>query len=69
MFFKPVVDDKDVADNIKDIFDELKEEIKVIFDCKIIREFCKANNIELMAIAEESRVMEKLTKENKIDLI
>lgn len=69
MFFKPVVDDKDVAGNIKDIFDELKEEIKVIFGCRIIREFCKANNIELMAIAEESRVMGKLTKENKTVLL
>lgn len=69
MFFKPVVDDKDVAGNIEKVFDKLKKEIKAIFDCKLINGFCKANNIELMAIAEESRVMGKLAKENKIDLI
>ncbi len=69
MFFKPVVDDKDVANDIEKVFDKLKDEIEVIFGCKIIREFCKANNIEVMAIAEESRVMEKLTKENKRNLL
>ena len=69
MFFKPVVDDKDVANDIEKVFDKLKDEIEVIFGCKIIREFCKANNIELMAIAEESRVMGKLTKENKTVLL
>lgn len=65
LFFEPV------ADNNKDyifankVFDELSTEIKLIFESDIIKKFCEAYNIELIAIKEKSRIMEPLNKYNK----
>lgn len=64
LFFKPLAKEEAISKEIDLIFAELKEEIKAIFSCSIIREFCEENQIELEAIAEESSVMEKLNKMN-----
>ena len=68
MFFKPVTDDKETATLIESVFKELKEEIGAIFKCDVIKEFCKNNNIELMAIAQKSKTMKKLDSEDTIYL-
>ena len=68
MFFKPVTDDKETATLIESVFKELKEEIEAIFKCDTIKEFCKNNNIELMAIAQKSKTMKKLDSEDTIYL-
>lgn len=60
MFFKPIPKDKESAELIDSVFKELKEEIEVIFGCKVIKEFCENNNINLAAIAQESETMKKL---------
>lgn len=69
LFFKPSSDDSEIKLKINEIFDELADEIKSIFNSKWIKDFCTNNNIELMAIAEESKVMEKLTLNNMINLL
>lgn len=50
------------------VFEELKDEIKRIFSSKPIQNFTSKNNIKLSAIAECSKVMEPLSKENVISL-
>lgn len=69
MFFKPCSDCFETSQQIDEIFDELKVEIKAIFGCNLIEEFCKENNIELAAIAAESKVMGKLDAANVINLL
>jgi hypothetical protein len=68
MFFKPISKDKETAELIDSVFKELKEEIEAIFKCGVIKEFCKNNNIDLMAIAQESKTMKKLDSANVIKL-
>ncbi len=68
MFFKPVTEDEETAQMINSVFGELKEEIETIFDCDIIKNFCDKNNIELMAIAQESKTMKKLDSAKVIKL-
>lgn len=50
------------------VFEEIKDEIKNIFSSKPIQDFISKNNIKLSAIAEYSKVMELLSKENTIVL-
>ena len=69
MFYKPCSDCFETSQQIDEIFDELKVEIKAIFGCNLIEEFCKENNIELAAIAAESKVMGKLDAANIINLL
>lgn len=62
LFYKPLTEDE----RVETVFNELNDEIKTIFNCEVIRDFCKAHNIELMAIAQCSKVMQKLEKNNVI---
>ena len=66
LFFKPTSNDAQTSKQIDEVFYELISEIKLIFGCKIISDFCKNNNIELMAIAQQSQIMDKLTDNNTI---
>ena len=68
MFFKPISKDTETTELIDSVFKELKEEIEAIFECEAIKEFCKNNNIVLMAIAQESETMKKLDASNVIKL-
>ena len=65
LFFEPVSDNDEERLFVNDIFDELAIEIKLIFESDIIKNFCTANNIELIAIKEKSRIMEPLNRYNK----
>lgn len=65
LFFEPVSDNAEERLFVNDIFDELAVEIKLIFESDIIKNFCKANDIELIAIKEKSRIMESLNIYNK----
>ena len=65
LFFEPVSDNDEERLFVNDIFYELAIEIKLIFESDIIKNFCKTNNIELIAIKEKSRIMEPLNKYNK----
>lgn len=65
LFFEPIADNDSDNISIKQIFDELEAEIKLIFESDIIKSFCNINNIELSAIKEKSRTMEALNKYNK----
>ena len=64
LFFKPMCEDTDMDT----IFDELCCEIRSVFDNKHIKLFCKANDIELYAIAQHSSIMESLDKTGYIKL-
>ena len=66
LFFKPKNDKYE--ESINKLFEEVAEEIRMAFDNKYIREFCKENNIKLKAVAEYSEVMESLTVDNIIIL-
>lgn len=68
MFFKPMTNDEKTAALIESVFKDLKEEIEAIFNCDIIKDFCKKNNIELMAIAQESKIMKRLDSAKVINL-
>ncbi len=50
------------------VFEELEDEIKNIFSSKPIQNFTSKNHIKLSAIAEYSKAMEPLSKENIISL-
>lgn len=60
MFFEPISDNTEDTALIYKVFEELESEIKLIFESGIIKDFCNANNIELEAIKERSRIMEQL---------
>lgn len=64
LFFKPVVSDGVKAAQVEEVFNELKEEIKTVFTCSEITQFCQKNNIELMAVALNNDVMTKLNVGN-----
>lgn len=68
LFFKPISEDKETAVLINTVFDELEKEIKAIFKCEVIKDFCNNNNIELVAIAQESETMKKLDSARVIKL-
>ncbi|MBQ5990098.1 MAG: hypothetical protein IJL67_11465 [Oscillospiraceae bacterium] len=55
--------------HLKTIFDNLSDEIDAIFNSKPITTFCVNNNIKLMAIAENSIVMEPLSQNNTYHLL
>lgn len=60
MFFWPL--DKEYQFEIDKVFEELKKEIKLVFENKHIKKFCDENNIELDAVAERGEIMDKLIK-------
>ena len=64
LFFKPMCDDTQIQDEINKVFDKLKEEIITLFNHPAIKDYCKANHIELQAIAQYSKVMTKLDHNN-----
>lgn len=64
LFFKPMSDDTQIQTEINKVFDELKEEIITLFNHPSIKDYCKANHIELQAIAQYSKVMTKLDHNN-----
>lgn len=68
LFFKPKMDLESEQIQVDAVFKELKDEIKSIFSSKPIHNFTSKNNIKLSAIAEYSKVMEPLSKENTISL-
>ncbi len=68
LFFKPKMDLESEQRQVDAVFKELKDEIKSIFSSKPIQNFTGKNNIKLSAIAEYSKVMEPLSKENIIVL-
>ena len=65
MFFEPITDNTEDTALIYKTFEELKTEIELIFKSSIIKNFCSANNIELSAIKEKSKIMEPLSTNNK----
>ena len=68
LFFEPIAENAEDAVFVNKVFDELETEIKLIFESDIINDFCSANNIELSAIKEKSRIMEPLYRSNKVDI-
>lgn len=64
LFFKPEAEEKDVAQQIEEVFSELCCEIEKIYQSAPIQSFIKKNHIQLVAAFEQSKVMEKLTIEN-----
>lgn len=64
MFFEPITDNTEDTALIYKTFEELKTEIELIFKSSIIKNFCSANNIELSAIKEKSKIMEPLSTNN-----
>lgn len=66
LFYEPVADNDEDYILINKVFDELSTEIKLIFESDIIKKFCTAYNVELIAIKENSRIMEPLTEFNKV---
>lgn len=68
LFFKPKMDLENEQIQVDEVFEELKDEIRNIFSSKPIQNFTSKNNIKLSAIAEYSKVMEPLSKENIIIL-
>ena len=68
LFFEPsAFNDQDAA-LVNEVFNELANETKLIFNSDIIRNYCNANNIDLTALKEKSRVMEPLNKSNTFNL-
>lgn len=68
LFFYPIASEKADRKKTESLFLELRDEIRAIFTSEPIASFCRENQIELSAIAEHSRVMEDLTKENTVRL-
>ena len=60
LFFRPTTDDVYKAQQLEDVFEELTEEINAIFQCDVIKSFCKNHNIELLAIAEVTEIMQPI---------
>lgn len=69
LFFKPQTDNEEQQKELDAIFNELAEEIKVIFESEPVRKFTEKNNIKLCAIAEHAKTMCALSTENMIALV
>ena len=69
MFFKPCCNDPEISNKIDVVFNELSEEINLIFTSNAIQCFCKNNNIELAAIALYSQTMQDFDSSNIINLL
>ncbi len=69
LFFKPKSDDVSINNAIDRIFEELRSETESLFNSKPIQKFTGKHKISLKAIAEYSKTMEKLTKDNMIVLV
>ena len=58
VYFKP-----DNAD--QNIYKELKEEVKAVFNSKVIKKICNENNIELRLYFYKNNIMDGFEKEKK----
>ena len=70
LFFKPKVLTDEQRRGIDTLFNDLQDEIEIVFGGKHspIRQFAEKNNIQLKAIAQYAEVMSPLTEENRIFL-
>lgn len=68
LFFKPKLDSADEQRAIDEVFCALQNEIHTIFNSPPIRTFVGKNNIQLRAVAEYAKIMEKLDSHNTIVL-
>lgn len=68
LFFKPRLDSADEQREIDEVFCELQNEIMTIFNSPPIRNFTVKNNIQLTAVAEYAKIMERLSSQNMITL-
>ena len=68
LFFKPRMDCPREMEEIQQVFDELREEIRCIFRSDPIRRFLTANQIQLEAVAEYTQTMGPLRQDNMIVL-
>lgn len=68
LFFKPIVSDPIISEELNCIFDELTSEFKAIFNSPAIQCFCQERTIHIHAIAEHASIMEPLTNNNMITL-
>ena len=68
LFFRPRVDSEDEQRELDALFHELRSEIAAIFGSPPIRSFTEKNNIQLSAVAEYAKIMEKLSRDNMIVL-
>lgn len=70
LFFKPKAASAETAKEIDGVFEDLKNEIEIVFGGKNspIRKFAEKNNIQLKAVAEYAEVMSPLSMENMISL-
>ena len=64
LFYKPESNNSAVSTKINEIFKELQNEVKSIFGCEMVKEFCLENQIELDVIVQHGKVMGKLTRDN-----
>lgn len=64
LFYWPITDNVNVNEEIEFVFGELKKEINSIFNSNPIKMFCTANNIEVVAVVEKSKMMEALNYNN-----
>ena len=69
LFFKPKTEDCKDRSEIEEVFQELQEEIRAIFNCKPIQNFTAYHHITLQAIVEYSETMQPLTKKNVLSLL
>lgn len=69
LFFKPKCNHEDVSTQMDEIFDELKQEIKAIFNSLLIKDFCENHQMKLNVIIQNSDVMQKLNHDNSQKII
>ena len=65
LFFKPIAEKEQDNDLIDEVFAELEAEMERIFNSKPIKTFAEENNIKLMAVIENEKVMKSLNEANK----
>lgn len=65
LFFKPIAEKEQDSDLIDEVFAELEAEMERIFNSKPIKTFAEENNIKLMAVIENEKVMKSLNEANK----
>ena len=66
LFFKPKSAKYTVE--LENLFDELEQEIHMVFDNKHIKSFIRMNNISLKAYAECDYIMKAISQDNLIKL-
>lgn len=65
LFFKPIAEKEQDNDLIDEVFAELEAEMERIFNSKPIKTFAEENNIKLMAVIENEKVMKSLNGAKK----